>query len=204
MSVFFKKASANDPVPSEPAAPKPGVISQRSDKTKSGPTPRRRDVEAANKVPLVPDDRRAAAKASRARDREMRDVQYRAMQSGDEKGLPVRDRGPVRRYARDYVDARRNMGEYFLLIALGFMVLIVVTAQNRELAALVTVLLYAMVFVTIFDAWFMWRKLKPKLIEKFGADKINKSLRWYAVMRVFQLRRARLPKPQVKHGQYPS
>ena len=61
-----------------------------------------------------------------------------------------------------------------------------------------------MVFVTIFDAWFMWRKLKPKLIEKFGADKINKSLRWYAVMRVFQLRRARLPKPQVKHGQYPS
>lgn len=207
--MFSKKASAKDPAKSAPSAPEvtsavpdPGAP---RDKTKSGPTPRRKDAEAANKVPLVPGDRRAASKAARERNRELRDIQYKALQSGDEKGLPARDRGPVRRYARNYVDARRNLGEYFLLIALVFMVLIMMTAQvkNQTLPFIVTVLLYSMVFVTIFDAWYMWRKLKGKLIAKFGEDKVDKSVRWYAVMRVFQLRRARLPKPQVKHGEYP-
>ena len=30
-----------------------------------------------------------------------------ALKAGDERNLPARDRGPVRRYARDVVDSRR-------------------------------------------------------------------------------------------------
>jgi hypothetical protein len=38
---------------------------------------------------------------------------------------------------------------------------------------------------------------------KFGASKVERGLRWYAAMRALQLRMIRLPKPQVKRGQYP-
>lgn len=209
--MFSKKAhGAEDPT--QPATPEPQPVTpataaDNANPTgrKAGPTPRRKDAEARNKVPLVPGDRRAAAKARRARDRELREAQYKAMQTGDERGLPLRDKGPVRRYIRDYVDARRSLGEYFLVIALTFMVLIMFTSQAPPIVAfIITIALYLIVFGTIADAFVMWRGLKRKLVAKFGEDAVNKSLRWYAIMRVFQIRRARLPKPLVKHGQYPS
>lgn len=40
--------------------------------------------------------------------------QREAMASGDERYLPVRDKGPVRRFARDYVDSRWCVAEFFL------------------------------------------------------------------------------------------
>ncbi|MGO1317848.1 MAG: DUF3043 domain-containing protein [Cellulomonadaceae bacterium] len=200
--MFSKKpGKADEPIDaSTPTTPEPYAAPGK----KEGPTPRRKDAEARNKVPLVPTDRRAASKAQRARDREIREQQYKAMQTGDERHMPLRDRGPVRRYVRDYVDARRSLGEYFLIIAVVFMVAVMFTAQNLQLNLITTLLLYVVVFATIIDAVVMWKKLKAKLVAKFGADKVNKSLRWYAVMRVFQIRRARLPKPMVKHGQFPS
>ncbi len=45
--------------------------------------------------------------------------------------------------------------------------------------------------------------LKRKLGAKFGEDKVER-IRWYAAMRGLQLRRLRLPKPQVKRGAFPS
>jgi hypothetical protein len=59
------------------------------------------------------------------------------------------------------------------------------------------------VLITLVDAFVMWRGLKKKLAAKFGEDGSQRGLAMYAVLRVFQLRRARLPKPQVKRGEYP-
>ena len=36
------------------------------------------------------------------------------MVTGDERHLPLRDKGPVRRFIRDYVDARFSIGEILL------------------------------------------------------------------------------------------
>jgi hypothetical protein len=33
---------------------------------------------------------------------------------GDQSALPARDRGPVKKFVRDYIDSRRSLGEYFL------------------------------------------------------------------------------------------
>ena len=44
--------------------------------------------------------------------------------------------------------------------------------------------------------------LTRKIKAKFGEDKAER-VRWYAAMRALQLRPLRLPKPQVKRGQYP-
>lgn len=171
---------------------------------KGRPTPKRKEAEAANKRPLVPDDRRAAAKAARVKQRQSREIEYQAMKSGDEKNLPPRDRGPVRRYVRNYVDARRNVAEYFLFVAAVFLVLTFVANQARNLAALAIVGVYVVVLIAILDSFIMWRMLKKRLVAKFGPDAVIRGTAMYAVMRAFQIRRARLPKPMVKHGEYPA
>lgn len=171
---------------------------------KGRPTPKRREAEAANKRPLVPDDRRAAAKAARVKQRQSREIEYQAMKSGDEKNLPPRDRGPVRRYVRNYVDARRNVAEYFLFVAAVFLVLTFVANQAPGLAVLAILGVYLVVLVAIVDSFIMWRMLKKRLVAKFGPDAVIRGTAMYAVMRAFQIRRARLPKPMVKHGEYPA
>ncbi len=194
--------SRNKPA-ATPAAPDP--VEQAAEIERAGkgrPTPKRKVAEAANKRPLVPDDRRAAAKAAREKQREMRDRQYQAMQTGDERYLPPRDKGPVKRYVREYVDARWNLGEFFLPVALVFIVFSFVTAQNQDLAFLTVMTLYVIVLLTVIDGFIMWRRLRKRLLAKFG--EIPKGTVMYAVMRAFQLRRARLPKPtHKKHGVYP-
>lgn len=171
---------------------------------KGRPTPTRKQSQAANKRPLVPDDRRAAAKADREKKRAVRDREYQAMQSGEEKHLPYRDQGPVRRYIRDYVDARWNVGEYFLFLAMAFLVITLFANRAPALALGAILGLYIVVLVAIIDAFVMWRMLKKRLVAKFGAERLIRGTTLYAVMRAFQIRRARLPKPQVKHGQYPA
>ncbi len=185
------------PVPDE--TPVPGLVGAG----KGRPTPKRRAAEAANRRPLVPVDRKAAARSAKLAARAERDRQFEAMKTGDERYLPAKDRGPVRRYIRDHVDARFNLGEWFLPIAMVFVLLTLLTAGNATAGVIVLLSLYGMVFVTMIDAYIMWRGLKKKLIARFGDDGRQRGLAMYAVLRVFQLRRARLPKPQVARGHYP-
>ncbi|MCR6690292.1 DUF3043 domain-containing protein [Cellulomonas sp.] len=191
-----------DPVTSstDPAADAPPVDQAATGKGR--PTPRRKEAEAANRRPLVPADRKTAAKAARQAQREQRDAEYRAMQSGDERAMPARDRGPVRRFVRDHVDARFNLGEYFLPVAAVFLVLqLSFTQINPQIAVLALLVLYVYVIAAVVDGAILWWRLKRRLVVKFGA--VPRGTLMYAVMRAFQLRRARLPKPQVKRRQYP-
>ncbi|WP_282945034.1 DUF3043 domain-containing protein [Cellulomonas endometrii] len=172
--------------------------------TKGRPTPKRKVAEAANRRPLVPTDRKAAAKEARSAQRAERDKQYAAMQTGDERYLPAKDKGPVRRYVRQYVDARWSLGEMFLPIAIVMLLLNMLLSQvSAEFAFLGLVVLYVFIIAMVVDVAIMWRKLRKRLVAKFGADAVVRGTMMYAVTRVFQIRRARLPKPQVKHGEYP-
>jgi hypothetical protein len=172
--------------------------------TKGRPTPKRKVAEAANRRPLVPADRKAAAKEARAAQRAERDKQYAAMQTGDERYLPAKDKGPVRRYVRQYVDARWSLGELFLPVAIVMLLLNMLLGQiNAQVAFLGLILLYVFIIAMVVDVAIMWRRLRKRLVAKFGPDAVVRGTLMYAVTRVFQIRRARLPKPQVKHGEYP-
>ncbi|WP_309134176.1 DUF3043 domain-containing protein [Cellulomonas sp.] len=172
---------------------------------KGRPTPTRKEAEARNRRPLVPEDRRAAARSAKQKVREQRELEYQAMRTGDERHMPLRDRGPVRRYVRDYVDARWNLGEFFLPTAAVFLVLQMVTATSAPTVAFASlVILYVFILAMIVDAWLMWRGLKRRLRAQFDASQIPTGMAMYAVLRAFQVRPSRLPKPQVKHGQRPA
>lgn len=196
-----------DATPSSPDSTDPVDAAAEIEKAgapagKGRPTPKRSVAEAANKRPLVPNDRKAATKVAREKAREQRNLEYRAMQTGDERHLPPRDKGPLKRYVRDYVDARWNLGEFFLPVAFAFIVLNFIFMQNVTMSALVLMLLYAVVLLTIADAFLLWRGLRKRLLLKFG--EVPKGTMMYAVMRAFQIRRSRLPKPSSKkHGVWP-
>ncbi|MGG5257636.1 DUF3043 domain-containing protein [Phycicoccus avicenniae] len=169
---------------------------------KNRPTPKRRDQEAARRQPLVVSDRKQAKQIERQKRREQLARTRKALETGDEAGLPPRDKGPVKRYIRDYVDARRNLGEFLLPIML--IVLALSLVRQQTIFTISVALTYASVLAVVVDSTLMWRGLKKKIVAKFGANAIPRGAVAYAVMRVFQLRRQRMPRPQVARGQYPS
>ncbi len=165
-------------------------------------TPTRREKEAARKRPLVPNDRAEARKKARATVQAQRERARIGMANGDERYLPMRDRGPQRKFVRDYVDARFSIGEFLLPVM--FMVVIISFIPQAEVAVFSFVVLYAFLLLAVVDAVFLGFTLKRKLEAKFGETRVDNGYRWYAAMRAFQLRTMRLPKPQVGRRQFPS
>ena len=51
-----------------------------------------------------------------------RERQNDALMGGDQRYLPAVDRGSQRRYIRDYIDARRNVGDVMLFVMLAFFI----------------------------------------------------------------------------------
>ena len=167
---------------------------------KGAPTPRRKDQVAARKRPLVPNDRKAAKDASREAMRQERLKTRQALETGDERYLPLRDKGANRRFVRDVVDARWNVGEFLMIAALLFVVLTFI--PSLAVQSLVMLVFWALLLVVIADSLLLRRTLRRRLDAKFGGPARGDV--WYGISRALQLRRLRLPKPQVRRGQYPS
>lgn len=174
---------------------------------KGRPTPKRKAVEEQNLRPLVPKDRKAETKAAKQRMRERENSEYEAMRSGDVAHMPKAERLPWRVYIRDYVDARFNIGEFFIPAVFGILIIsMVLSAMWPALSLPLLALIYVYLFAVIIDVVFMWRKLKKKLIEKYGEASVARGSRsaTYAWQRAIQMRRWRLPKPRSpKRGNWP-
>ncbi|MFV0459527.1 MAG: DUF3043 domain-containing protein [Actinomycetales bacterium] len=177
---------------------------------KNRPTPTRREREQARKRPMVPEDRKADKAALRERMRQERVAQRQALYSGDEKALGPRDAGKYRRFVRDVVDGRRNLGEYYLLLALLAIILVLgpqLIGMNIEDAARVqlisTAVLWGTILIVVLDSFRLSRMLRRRLKERFGEDFNTRGHVSYGVSRSLQIRRWRLPKPAIAHGQQP-
>ncbi len=168
---------------------------------KGRPTPSRKQAEAANARPIVGSKDKSVLKEQRRQQTSARERARIGMMEGDERFLGPRDRGPQRRYVRDYVDARWSVGE--LLIPM-MLVVLVMTFIPGIMQVISLVAIWAFVGLAIIDAVFLGFRLKRLLGEKFGEDRVQPGYRWYAAMRAFQFRPLRVPKPQVKRGQRPS
>jgi hypothetical protein len=168
--------------------------------TKGHATPTRKEREAARRRPLVPKDRRLAARQNRATQQSEREKARIGMAKGDERYLPIRDKGPQKRYARDYVDARFSAGEVLMPV----LVLVILTwFLPQQFLDYVFLGFWAVFAFVVIDCVVLGSQLNKKLVAKYGKDKVER-VRWYAAMRSIQMRFLRLPKPQVKRGEYPA
>lgn len=176
--------------PAQPATPpRPGA--------KNRPTPKRKDQEAARRRPLVETDRKAAKAADKERVREARAAQRAAAERGEDHALPMRDRGPEKRYIRDKVDTRLSIGEIALPLMLVAMIAWFIPVRMVQTVGLSLVWLVVLAGLT--DAFLMWRRIKKGLLAKFGT--VPRGGAAYAIMRAMQIRRGRFPRPAVKRGQ---
>ena len=106
----------------------------------------------------------------------------------------------MRKFARDFVDSRFCIAEFFLPLAVIILVLSMVRVGSLQNIAL---LLWLVVIVLIVvDSIGIAIRLKKQLNARFP-DEPKKGAVAYALMRTLQMRRLRLPKPQVKRGERP-
>lgn len=168
---------------------------------KGRPTPKRSEAQASRKTRVTPPkDRKEAARVARQRAREDREAQRSALLTGDERALPVRDKGPVRRFCRDFIDSRTGAAEFFLPSAVLILIMSIMpspTIKNLSLLAWA-----AIIVLIILDSVRLNLTLKKQLRQRFP-DADLKGCTPYALMRSLQMRRLRLPKPQVKRGEKP-
>jgi hypothetical protein len=172
---------------------RPGVTAP-----KGVPTPKRSEAQSNRRQPYqAPADRKAAARQARQRDRSDRARQQEGLQRGEEWAFPPKDRGPVRALARDVVDSRRGVGEYYMVMVVLLIVLLVLPGSATKILAdaVVVVLLLAIVI----EGYFVGSRVKKLAAERFP-DKSTRGVMAYTMMRGIQMRRLRMPKPRVQRG----
>lgn len=168
---------------------------------KGRPTPKRAVAQSQRKAVVASTgNRKEDAKRARERRRVEMAKQREALASGDERYLPNRDKGPVRRYVRDFVDSRFSVAEMFLPLAVVILVLSMVRVPSIQNIALL--LWLGVIALIIVDSVGMFIRLRKALNQRFP-DEPKRGAVAYGLMRTLQMRRLRLPKPQVKRGERP-
>lgn len=168
---------------------------------KGRPTPKRAVAQSQRKAVVASTgNRKEDAKRARERRRVEMTKQREALANGDERYLPNRDKGPVRRYVRDFVDSRFSVAEMFLPLAVIILVLSMVRVPSIQNIALL--LWLGVIALIILDSIGMFIRLRKALGQRFP-DEPKRGAVAYGLMRTLQMRRLRLPKPQVKRGERP-
>jgi cation transport ATPase len=168
---------------------------------KGRPTPKRHEAQGRRPGPPPPPPTTRKEAYQRTRQQQaLRRTEARAGTArGDETSLPARDRGPVRRLVRDVVDARRNAGSFFLLVAA--LVLVGYFIPNPAVQSYTVFVWFAFFLLIAVDSVFLGRRIKKKVLERFPDQPHRmKGLVWYGISRATMIRRWRFPKPQVALG----
>jgi hypothetical protein len=167
---------------------------------KGRPTPKRSQAEAKRRQPITGSRAAAAPRTpeAKARARADRVTRYDAMKRGEAWALNPRDRGPARALARDYVDSKRRISEYYMYVLV--VLLAAVFLRNTTLQAIISPLVLALVLVIVIDATMIRRALRKLLAERLPGES-TRGLTMYATMRALQIRRFRVPAPRVQPGQ---
>jgi hypothetical protein len=196
------RSRANEEKAAADKAPVTGSKPIRDPQAPKGrPTPKRSEAQSQRRsVANTPVNRKEAAKRQREARRVQMERQRQALAGGDERYLPARDKGPVRKYVRDYVDSRLNAAELFLPCAVVILVLSMV--QVGALQSIALLLWLVVIILIVFDSLVTTARLRKRLAERFPGQSTRGAVP-YALMRTLQMRRLRMPKPQVKRGERP-
>lgn len=187
-------------------------ISPRAYTPKKGrPTPSRREAEARRRGPVAPAPKTTREAIRRAREqrkqnpmtkqevRARRAEQRERMMAGEDAYLLPRDRGPVKAFIRDVVDARRNVLGLFMPLAI--VVFISILIPSPAVQQWVTLVLMVMLIGMALEGVLNGRRI-AKLVRKHFPDEPIRgaSIGWYSFIRASQIRKLRVPRPRVKPG----
>jgi hypothetical protein len=175
----------------------------QAEAAKGRPTPKRSEAERNRRQPITGSGSRSRAPATprtpeeKARARGDRARKYEAMKQGESWALNPRDRGPARALARDYIDSKRRISEYYMYILV--LLLAAVFLRNKTEQQYISPLVLVLVVIILIDAQVIRRSLRKLVGERLPGES-TRGLTMYAVMRALQIRRFRMPAPRVRPG----
>lgn len=165
---------------------------------KGRPTPKRSQAAPRRQPMTAPGNRKQATRQSRERQRAERARRMEGLKRGDPRYIPAKDRGPVRALARDYVDSRRMLSEYYLYVVGVMFILFVIPSVAAKL------LVYPLVLLTVltvtFEGIITGRQVRKMAAQRYP-DESTKGVGFYAALRSAQIRRLRIPAPRVRRGE---
>jgi len=165
---------------------------------KGKPTPKRSDAEKRRRQPYTASgDRKAAAQQGRGRDRAARQRRMEAMRRGEDWALPRKDQGPVRALARDVVDSRRGLSEYYLY-AIGALVVLLFLPGLRG-TVYVDLIILVVLAVIVGEGWWVSRRVLRLAKERYPGES-TRGIGMYTALRGTQIRKMRAPAPRVERG----
>jgi hypothetical protein len=183
--------------PDGPAEAKPRSPAEAA---KGRPTPKRSVAEAKRRQPVTAGSRAPAAprtKEEKAKARVNRAGRYEAMKRGEAWAMNPRDRGPARALARDFIDSKRRISEYYMYVLV--VLLAAVFVRSAAAQAIISPVVLVLVLVIVVDATMIRRSLNRLVAERLPGESAR-GLTMYAVMRALQIRRFRVPAPRVRPG----
>src|SRR6516225_2943695 len=183
--------------PDGPADTKPRSPAEAA---KGRPTPKRSVAEAKRRQPIAGSSRATAAprtKEEKTKARTNRTNRYEAMRRGEAWALNPRDRGPARALARDFIDSKRRVSEYYMYILV--VLLAAVFVRSKVAQTYISPLVLVLVVVILIDAQLIRYRLRKLVAERLPGES-TRGLTMYAVMRALQIRRFRVPAPRVRPG----
>ena len=119
------------------------------------------------------------------------------MKRGEDWALNLRDQGPLKKMARDYVDSKRRVSEYYMYILV--VLLAAVFVRNKAAQEFISPLVLVLIVIIVIDASLIRRSLNKLMAERLPNES-TKGLTAYSVMRALQIRRFRVPTPRVTPG----
>jgi DUF3043 family protein len=176
--------------PEETGPARPGLTA-----AKGRPTPKRSEAEKNRRGPYsAPTDRKSAGPRNKQRDRADRNSRMAAMRRGEDWALPRKDQGPVKALARDVVDSRRGISEYYLygIVVLVAALFIPGLRQNFVVDYVILIILA----VIIIEGWYVSNKVIRMAKERYPGQSIR-GIRVYTALRGTQIRKMRVPAPRV-------
>jgi hypothetical protein len=202
-NVKLLRRRSEEPTPAP--EPEPEVTDSGS-APKGRPTPKRRD--SAPRRPTVTQaprtrkeaiqyqkDQAARAKTNPSAGRPRTAAENReALRRGDPSALPRRDQGPERKLARDWVDSRRMLSNYLLLLFPLMILSIQIPALNFGVL---------IIFLALIGEWYITGRRIKTLAAQRGLERTRSgpmAVGFYAGSRAYMPRRWRMPAPQVKLG----
>ena len=120
---------------------------------------------------------------------------------GDERYFPAKDRGPVRKRVRLWVDSRFTIGEVF--VPMAFIVILGGFVRNVTIRNVLNSAWLVMLLMLIIDCIIIGIQLNIVLKREFPNRADRKGSTAYGIMRAIQIRRFRIPPATVRVGGRP-
>ena len=176
---------------------KRGVIRDPDALTPAQRSQRNKDLKAS----MTKEEWKAYKTEQRAENRRAnREIQAR-IDAGDERYLMDRDKGEIRRYVRDWVDARRFFSNYVMPVALVLLLVMLIGTWMPRVATVLSGLTMVFILAIFIEAFIIGIRANKAVRAKFPeTTETGFGLGMYAFSRANQPRNWRSPKPQVAIG----